>query len=713
MDTQVKRINRDLMIGWLVIVGILAVSYIGEVIKGERDIPYLLIFLSITVFPEIIAWIFYRKRPDDPSLRYLCVIGYSIMYIFVLFTGNTFLVFTYVLPMLALVVLYHDPKLILLSGIGTLVLNGAALYVWHMRGMLEPAKNHEIQMAVVFVCFLAAFFAARIYRDINGMNESYTMALSDKNEQMSRMTMQTIMTIANTIDAKDEYTRGHSRRVAEYAAAIAKDLGYPEEKIADIRFVGLLHDIGKIGVPDAVLNKPGRLTDEEYQLMKDHTITGGEILKDITMIDELDIGARYHHERYDGTGYPEGLKGDEIPEIARIIGVADAYDAMTSNRVYRRHLDHERVMNELRKGSGSQFDPRACDALIRLVENGRLPKVNTEEDSNEVKQTTKILSRVIDKAEDRAVDELNLDELTGAFAKGPGRSLIQESIGEHGKGSLYIFDIDGFRKINETEGYAVGDRYLKAAADLIRQIAGQNVVSRFGADEFIVYLPEVVTAEEAENVADYFITEVRERAAEDPQLSKLSVCIGITQIATEKDKVMVAYENAARALYVAKQCGTGSYFCHRLEGDDEDVAVAESVDLKQLIDAVKRKEEFKDGFEAAFPGFGTIYDRVSAFADEYGNRVHVILFTLVDTTGDIPSEEREHIVGLMKKSIQNVLRPGDESLRFSGVQRLVMLSDLTEHEVRQTINKIMTEFYRMYDRRELEVHYDSADLRRE
>lgn len=711
-ETQIKRVNRDLMIGWLVIVVVLALSYIGEVIKKERDIMYLVVFLCITILPELVALFFYKKRPGDPGLRYLCVIGYSLMYIFVLFTGNTILVFTYVLPMLAFIILYHDPNLVLFSGIGAMILNLAALYIWDIRGILGEARDHEIQMALIFLCFMGCYFAARIYRDINGLNDQYTMALSDKNEQMSKMTMQTIMTIANTIDAKDEYTRGHSRRVAEYSAAIARELGYPEEKVSDVRSIGLLHDIGKIGVPDAVLNKPGRLTDEEYQLMKDHTVTGGEILKDITMIDELDVGARYHHEHFDGTGYPEGLAGDAIPEVARIIGVADAYDAMTSNRVYRRHLEQDRVMTELKKGNGSQFDPKACSALIRLIEEKRLPKVNMDEDPNEVKQTTKILSRVIDKAEDRAVDERNLDELTGAFAKGPGRNLIQESIGEHGSGSLFIFDIDGFRKINEQEGYAVGDRYLKAAADLIRQVAGENLVSRFGADEFIVYLPEIESAEEAENVADYFITEVRERAAEDPALSRLSVCIGITQIATEKDKVMVAYENASRALYVAKQCGTGSYFCHRLEGDDDDVAVAESVDLKQLVEALKHRDEFVNGFEAAYPGLGDVYEKVSSYAEENDNNVHVILFTLQDTTGGIPNEEREHLVGLLKKSITNSLRTGDESIKYSSVQRLVMLSNMTEHEVRQTINRIMMEFYRMYDRRELEVHYDSADLRR-
>ena len=142
--------------------------------------------------------------------------------------------------------------------------------------------------------------------------------------------MQMMKTLATTIEAKDEYTKGHSYRVAEYSALIAKQLGWSENEVQNLRNAAFLHDIGKIGVPDTILNKPTKLSDEEYEIIKSHTIMGADILKDITIVSNLTDIARYHHERYDGKGYPDGLKGEESPFHARIISVADSYDAMKS-----------------------------------------------------------------------------------------------------------------------------------------------------------------------------------------------------------------------------------------------------------------------------------------------------------------------------------------------------------------------------------------------
>ena len=133
-----------------------------------------------------------------------------------------------------------------------------------------------------------------------------------------------------------------------------------------------MHDIGKIAIPDGVLNKPSRLTDEEYAIMKTHTTRGAEILEGFTLLDNVIEGAEYHHERYDGRGYPKGLKGQEIPLFARIIGVADAFDAMTANRVYRKQLDFDYVLGELEKGRGTQFDPQFVDILLELIRNGKI-----------------------------------------------------------------------------------------------------------------------------------------------------------------------------------------------------------------------------------------------------------------------------------------------------------------------------------------------------
>ena len=190
--------------------------------------------------------------------------------------------------------------------------------------------------------------------------------------QQVQMGNETIFAIAKAVDAKDERTSQHSHRVALYSVMIAQALGLPQADCESVRKTALMHDIGKIGIPDSILNKPARLTDDEYAVMKSHTLRGAEILKDFTLIDHVVEGALHHHERFDGRGYPNGLKGEEIPLFARIIGVADAFDAMTANRVYRKQMDFGYVMDEMRKGQGTQFDPQMVDILLKLIDEGKI-----------------------------------------------------------------------------------------------------------------------------------------------------------------------------------------------------------------------------------------------------------------------------------------------------------------------------------------------------
>ena len=179
---------------------------------------------------------------------------------------------------------------------------------------------------------------------------------------------QTADALAGAIDAKDKYTNGHSRRVAEYSKKIAKLAGKDEDECEKVYFAALLHDVGKIGVPIGILQKNTRLSDDEFEQIKTHPVVGGNILSSIHESPWLSTGARYHHEKYDGKGYPEGLKGEDIPEIARIIAVADAYDAMTSNRSYRNAIPQHIVREELVKGIATQFDPEFAKIMIHLID---------------------------------------------------------------------------------------------------------------------------------------------------------------------------------------------------------------------------------------------------------------------------------------------------------------------------------------------------------
>ena len=193
-------------------------------------------------------------------------------------------------------------------------------------------------------------------------------AVARKTRENERLSMHVVQTLAEAIDAKDEYTNGHSSRVAEYSREIARRHGYTTKQQEEIYMMGLLHDVGKIGVPDAVINKPGKLTPEEYEVIKTHSRVGARILRKIEEMPKLVEGARWHHERYDGKGYPDGLVGESIPEEARIIAVADAYDAMSSRRSYRDILPQEKVRSEIENGKGSQFDPVLADIMLAMID---------------------------------------------------------------------------------------------------------------------------------------------------------------------------------------------------------------------------------------------------------------------------------------------------------------------------------------------------------
>ena len=192
--------------------------------------------------------------------------------------------------------------------------------------------------------------------------------VENKTSENEMLMVQVVQALAGAIDAKDVYTKGHSGRVAEYSKEIAKRYGYSERKQDEIYVIALLHDVGKIGVPDEVINKPSRLTDEEFALIKAHPRLGADILGNIHSMPNLKAGARYHHERYGGGGYPDGISGKDIPEMARIIAVADAYDAMSSNRSYRKALPQETVRAEIEKGKGTQFDPVFADIMLAMID---------------------------------------------------------------------------------------------------------------------------------------------------------------------------------------------------------------------------------------------------------------------------------------------------------------------------------------------------------
>ncbi len=200
-------------------------------------------------------------------------------------------------------------------------------------------------------------------------------------EDMQKTFRQAIQALCIALEAKHPYTRGHSQRVAIYSKLIAEAMGMSEDEIDTVYNAALLHDIGKIGIRQEELDKPGSLTEKEYKMFKEHVVISKKILEPLAFLKDLIPGAYYHHERMDGRGYPEGLKGEEIPLMSRIIMVTDAYDAMTSDRAYRKALKHKKAIEELKKNAGTQFDPEVVDIFVKVIEEYRKKQ---KEDGKEV-----------------------------------------------------------------------------------------------------------------------------------------------------------------------------------------------------------------------------------------------------------------------------------------------------------------------------------------
>ena len=207
--------------------------------------------------------------------------------------------------------------------------------------------------------------------ELNHLQQDLAKEVEKKTQENANLFIHIVEALADAIDAKDTYTNGHSGRVATYAREISKRYGYSQKKQKEIYMMGLLHDIGKIGIPDAIINKPARLTEEEFNTIKMHSVLGAKILKNIVEMPSLVTGARYHHERFDGHGYPDHLVNSDIPEQARIIAVADAYDAMSSRRSYRGIMPQEAVREEIVKGKGSQFDPVFADIMLAMIDEDK------------------------------------------------------------------------------------------------------------------------------------------------------------------------------------------------------------------------------------------------------------------------------------------------------------------------------------------------------
>lgn len=287
-----------------------------------------------------------------------------------------------------------------------------------------------VGIAILILLFINVIYTIHIIRDI--IKRQQQEELDKRKKNIEEMSLQLMQMLSTTIEAKDEYTKGHSHRVAEYSVLIARELGWNEKELNNLKNAAHLHDIGKIAIPDTILNKPSKLSEEEFSIIKEHTTIGANILKNISLIDHVQEIVRNHHERYDGNGYPDGLKGKEIPLHARIVTVADSYDAMSSQRIYRNQLPPEKIIQELENNKGTQFDPEITDIFLKLLREDR---IHVKEDLLSITENTQIpeaeiemsqfISDIMSTIRTQKAKE-NLDFLTGLPTRNKGEQAIAQ-----------------------------------------------------------------------------------------------------------------------------------------------------------------------------------------------------------------------------------------------------------------------------------------------
>lgn len=307
---------------------------------------------------------------------------------------------------------------------------------------------YDISLSIALYIVIVIFCTMSRRITMRTLNE-----LDETNNELIEINDSVMQALAKTIDAKDKYTKGHSVRVARYSRELAARMGKSKKEQDEIYRVALLHDMGKIRIPDAIINKPGKLTDQEFSMIKLHPVTGYHILKGIRRFKDLGIGAKYHREHYDGTGYPSGLKGENIPEIARIIAVADSYDAMASNRSYRNALPQEVVRGEIEKGKGTQFDPKIADVMLQMI----------DEDKNYDMKQTDELKRTILVVDDQ---KMNLMLVKGICKDEPMYEILTATTGKdaieiikNNEVDLLLLDIempemDGFETLSQIREFS-------------------------------------------------------------------------------------------------------------------------------------------------------------------------------------------------------------------------------------------------------------------
>lgn len=539
-----------------------------------------------------------------------------------------------------------------------------------------------------------------------------------KSEQLEKISLQAISTIAATIDAKDRYTKGHSDRVAQISLGISKILGFTKAQQIEIHNIALLHDIGKIGIPDMILNKPTKLTQEEYDIIKSHTEIGSEILKDITVIPNICDGARWHHERYDGKGYPDGLSGESIPLYARIIGIADAYDAMSSKRPYRNGRSNEVILGELARGRGTQFDPELVDVMIRLIEDGLEITEETKQvvmKGNLASESSELLYHVYHTSIEENRFSIGLDSLTQTYNKKFFELEVNDALKEDDTyGFFLIVNASHFKIINETYGHVLGDKLLVLLADLLRLSLGElDMVGRVDGDEFAVFLHHYTSEHEVKRLIKEILSKYSKQKETLDYHNISSLSIGISQFCSLDEDLNFdsLYRRAQVALYSIKEKPKKTYCFYQDILNKTKATATQKMEkdyqrLERYIERRKKGEPATDKLSE----FEIAYQIVHQNSTHSDSSLYVIFLTLADNRAIENKADFDECMEFLKNAIKITLRHGDFDMQFNNREYLLFLSNVTESVCQRVADRVASYYQKLSKNEHLELIYNAHQI---
>ena len=571
--------------------------------------------------------------------------------------------------------------------------------------------------------FAPLIMQSRIARilELEDLRKHLEQLVEAKADEIQKIFIQSITTITYAVDAKDRYTKGHSVRVAQYCLAIAKKLAWSKQDCLNLYYTALMHDIGKIGIPDTILNKPVKLTDEEYRLIRNHTTMGANILRPITMVPQICDGAKYHHERYDGKGYPCGLKGDDIPYVARIIGIADAYDAITSNRIYEKAQVTDYAVNELKKGRGTQFDPYLADVFLEIIQSGfeftDFPQFEFDEEAEQKKtnEADAFIVEVCRKTETDVHKQKDVDFLTGLLIRKSFEDKVNAYLDNSlNRGVMFLMDVDNFLYVNKNYGHIAGDHIICRLADTIRSHAeADSLLCRISGDEFAIFYPNERTEEWIADVAKSILADFQKAISDIDTDHMISVSIGISCSKNPRERCKNLLQQCDKALYHVKNNGKNSY--QLLQRDSEAFSESQNkgfqIDIAQLKSHLTEEAPAMGAYSVDYGNFEKIYRLIARNLSRNKKDAQIILFSITENIhGTMEISDLNDAMDVLERCIVGSLRKGDVTSRYSSSQQVVIMIDSNQENGHMIAERIIANYCRMYDNYNLDLVYNIEEI---